>query len=150
MKKALAIGALATTVGLTACNWDSSVRSVRAKDAMKYAQGVCQSDPMVGSKSGLKMALEAKREELNSASGSISAERYQALSQELKDYTATAQILHDEGRIKCLRFFQCDYIAKTQSEPVDVNACSKEDQAMTDTSDKIRDLLRQLQQVKPD
>jgi len=150
MRKVLVVSALALCAGLMGCDFKAGYykETVRTdlRHELEYAKDSCEQDPMVGFKSGLALAVEAKRDELKSASASLTAERYTALSQTLEQYTAKAQILHQEGYDRCIVYYQCYYGARQAGQGA--ATCKAEDTDRKATADAVRKALENIEQLK--
>lgn len=100
---------------LGACAGNSALREMQEEDdrtfenETAYIAAFCKNDPMVGQVEGVRLDLEAKRNQLTEVSAKLSAERYTKLSQELKNYTAEWQLLSQLSQTSCRDLAACNY-----------------------------------------
>ena len=71
------------------------------REELAYVEQFCSVTPIVGDVSGVTLKLDAQRERLESAKGSITAEKYHRLSQGLKDYSVRWELLNQQNQVAC-------------------------------------------------
>jgi hypothetical protein len=74
---------------------------------LNMAKQLCSPAALVGTTSGFKIAFDAKREQLTSARGNLTAERYSKLSQELTGYSVQWEAANQQVKIACNQYAVC-------------------------------------------
>jgi len=118
------------------------VSCAHVREDLRYAERLCKNQPMVGIIKGAKLELEAKREELKSATVKLGVERYEKLSQELKGYTAEWESLNEATNKSCLDWALCQYRFSTTP-----NACNEARDRMEERQEAARKFLERLKKL---
>lgn len=99
---------------------DTIYRGIEKDDDLKreisFVKDFCEPTTIVGTSSGFKAVIDAKRKELESAQATIEASKFQKLSQELQTYTAKSEILNGRFNETCRIRALCLYRKKTDGE----------------------------------
>ena len=118
------------------------------RDELAYVEQVCSVQPIVGDAKGVALKIDAQHEKLQSAKGHITVEKYRRLSQDLKDYNAKWELLHQTTQMACRVWALCQF---RQTVAV-VNGCEDEREAMERGQKAVQDFQVQLSievQIRP-
>lgn len=96
-------------VGLVVASGLAVASCAHLDPAIKYAEDLCKTQPMVGYVKGAKLELDASHDKFESAKVSLSAERYEKLAQELHGYTAEWESLNQSTQRVCKDWALCQY-----------------------------------------
>jgi len=108
---------------------------------IEYACKFCSNEPKVGRIEGIKLSIDLKRDELNSAKARIGIERYSKLSQELAGYSAEWEALYDQVTTACKQYAVC--LRRNDNSGI----CNNADGKYQDKIDKGNDLVFKIKQL---
>ncbi|GEM_PF-4686477 len=110
----------------------------------KHADKRCDTDPLVGESKGIKLLIDGKRNQLESARLEIGFERYTKLNQEIGGYTAEYEILHAELIRACRRLAECEYKNRYRSE----SDCYAAEKSYNDTRKLMLDFIVRVKELE--
>jgi stringent starvation protein B len=112
------------------------------KSQQEYEMGMvdkmCKPEALVGTTSGFGVAIKAKRDELSELEGSIDANTYTRLSQELQGYTARLELLNQEIKMACNQNAVC--LARDSNSGICYDADNKYQQKIKEANSLEREV----------
>ncbi|MEH6630180.1 MAG: hypothetical protein V7776_05115 [Halopseudomonas aestusnigri] len=112
---------------------------------LEYIKSYCEptDGSLVGAETGIQIALDAKREDLDSVKADLTLKKYKKLSATLAGYTAEAQQIATTANIACKNAAICLY--RNEDQKVCNSESDRYDRRMAD----ISVLMTEIKKIKP-
>lgn len=125
---------------LASCGETAGTARKNQKGDLACVDKLCATHPLVGQTKGIKAELDAQRDKLKSAKAGITLEKYDKLSQELKNYTADWETLNGATQLSCKSWALCECREKEN--------CKDDLQVMEFRQDAAREFLIKVKELE--